>query len=300
MKTNPVFLNLVESHSDNSGTISDDELLNMHLEQYLTAAEIARKIGSNHDWVSRRLKDLDAFVLRIDLLAKGHPTDFPISNREIIRLHLEEKCSASELSRRYGMTSNTWLKRLRLLGFYVPRQQSRKYESLHDKLPISDAELIKLHVVDKMSIAEIRREYGKGTNIHYNTWLRRAKVLGIHQGNLFSHYKYEKAIDWSKHDLSYLYKYTKISIEQLAKMYGTRVELVRRKLIEMGINDWRLTHFIDKNNICHERKELVDLHVNKKMSATDIAKKFGRSAMMVKAILKKEGVYVSHSSKCKG
>lgn len=283
-------LKIVESHEEDWFPLSEDELFDFHLEQLKTPNEIARETGLVASTVRERLVKLDAYIPNIHIIAKGYPPEIPFSDEELIDLHVNHGYSPTRIAKEYGKSRGVYIYKLKKLGVYIPRQSSREYEK--KELPISDEELINLHVNKKRTIFSIWKQFGGNRTAAYITWLNRVKSLGQFQGDFGCKDKYEIGVDWERYDIEHLYKYTTVSIEQLAKMYGVGVYLIRRKLKELDIYDWRENHFIDKNGQCHSHNEIISLYVDKGINAQKMSEMWGRSAYFYRSKLRAEGIYV--------
>lgn len=263
---------------------TDEKIVSMHLDDLMSPYEIAQKVQASRETIIKRLEELEAYIPEISR------TDFPISEEEFKRLHVEENYSIRQIFLMYDEPKpclERWTKLAEKKGFY--RGKIIYGKEANQDLPISKEEMQDMHVNKNMTIAQIFYEHNDGSS-NYHYWVKVAKEWEIYRGHLGNN-KYSEVINWDDHDLNYLYKYTETPMSEIAKMYGTTATLVRRKLKELRIHDWRRLKFIDKHGRSISRKHLIYLYDKKGWTLSQVHRKFGKSREFYVPILKEAGVY---------
>jgi len=215
--------------------ITKDELEKLYLEDKLSIRKIAKIYDVRYTSIWLQLKKFNIPRRRC-----GVPETVIIPKEKLVELYINKKMSATQIAKQLGVCHSTILEKLRKYGIEV-----RNDKKLKD-IPNLKEKLVELYIKQNKTMAEIAKDFG----VTKEAILRWIKKFGLKKElPIIEIKKPEKKLremekEEAKKLLEDLYVDKKLSLQQIASLFGITKQAVREWLKKFNIQRRRKTNLV--------------------------------------------------------
>lgn len=257
--------------------LTEELLVELHVRQGLSAAEIARRVGGSAARVREHLRRHGIGVRRHE---RPPPQGAePLTKELLVALYVERRLSTAEVARRVGGSPSRVAAALHRHGISVRPPGARRAPSL---APLTKELLTQLYVVEGLSAAAVAAKVG-GSDVRVLGALRRYGLPVRSRGG-------RPEVPVTDDQLAELYAVQRLSHEAIAARLGTTTNAVRVRVRAAGI---RRTPLPRPKPPAPPKEVLEDLYLAQGLTVAQIARRYGTAPPKARRWLAEAGVPVA-------
>jgi superfamily II DNA or RNA helicase/transposase len=252
--------------------VFEKEICDFYVNKKMSAVAIAKKIGCSPTTAVRCLKRNGIKFRSVSETKMG----FKLDERKVIDLYVNKKMLMRLIAKKVGCSNCAIIGCLKRNGIKIRSASETKLG-----FNLDERKVIDLYVNKKMSVKAIAKKFGcSSPTIIKRLKQNRIELRSASEVRLGFNLDERKVID--------LYVNKKMSAEAIAKKFGCSSPTITKRLKQNRIELRSVSEEIMGFKL--DERKVIDLYVNKKMSAEAIAKKFGCSNTAITNCLKRNDI----------